>query len=1321
MKWTTPILILVLGSALSISASAQNPAKPLVSQAIDDARVVKLQGSVHPLAQARYDRGAVPDSFPAERVLLLLSRPPERETALQEFLGDVHRHGSASYHQWLTPLEFGNQFGPVDFDMQTAESWLRSQGFKVSRATKSKHFIEFSGTAGQLRKAFHTEIHQYQVKGEAHYANASEISIPEALAPLVRGVSPLNDFRAKPQLHVLGSAGYSRATNKTTPQWTIPNGNTTFYAVAPEDFATQYDLAPLYQAGVTGTGQTIGIINESNVDLSLVNAYRNLFGLSSPVPQVVIDGDDPGTLAGVSTEAYLDIEEAGAVAPSATVNLYISAGSLVQDPLYLAALRAVEDNQASVLSVSFSGCEGFMQQAGNALWTGLWEQAAAQGQTVLVSSNDSGSAGCDNGPGQWVVAFGLAVNGLASTPWNIAVGGTDFYYSDYATGGASAATLWNQTNDSDRGSLKAPLPEQIWDTAFGFNATGPYVQSRSVAIPAAGGGASGCINSAPSAQGAALPFVCNPVSGSVYGYAKPTWQKGAGVPSDGVRDLPDVSLFAANGTNWSAYPICASPGDCVVDPSGLVTVTVVGGTSASTPAMAAIMALVNQKYGRQGQANFTLYPLAQQKPRAFHDVSRGSNNMPCLPGTPNCSLDTNGDKLYSLQEYPAGTGYDLASGLGSVDASVLVDDWNSIVFEPTTTTLSVSPFSVAHGAPITFSVDVKPSSGSGTPRGDVSILTNSPSPLSQGQGVLRLGSDGSVQGSLRNLPGGTYQVWADYGGDGAFAGSQSQRQTMAITPASSNLSLLAYYMGYPGGFFDPTIACRSILPPFSFLPPDATVIASGTPIAANQPIVLNVAASAKATGTVTFTLDGKTIKSGALNAGSTATWVPPGVVGAGSHTLDASYSGDASYASSTAPPFTYVVLPGITYLYAWPGGNCGANPISPTCTFSAGDNFVVEVRLEGYSCQAPTGTVTVNLGSLTQNVPLSLGGMGRAGQTEMKGKAIFQNLPAGTYPLSATYAGDANFQAATTVGNVFGNFTVVATAPPNPLLPATTTVSANPPFLTYFGPFTGTYTVFTVTVTGGSGSTVPPTGSVTVFDEGFPSVLIGLSPSGPTSAAGISSPASAETFDFGSNQMTAIYSGDSVYQASSTPMNFSYFVPETPDFAFAPQVPQIKIASGGSGTVGMNMASLGGFNGVVTLTCTPSSSKITCGVNPSAPTLNGLATATLTINASAQSAGLPAHPSNRLGWVGASGGFVFAAILVGGFANRKRRLAMLLGLGLFAALFFAAGCGSGGSQAGQPPPPPPPPPPPNTATYSIVVTATANGIIHNAKVIVVVQ
>jgi hypothetical protein len=1338
-------LLVILGSALAIPMSAQVQTRLLVTQPVDEAKLVALPHSVHPLAQPRYDRGVVPDSFPANRMLLLLNPPQERQADLQLFLNGVHSRGSASYHQWITPLQFGERFGPADADVQTAAGWLSSHGFRVSRTSKSRQFIEFSGTAGALREAFHAEIHQYNVNGEIHYANATEVRIPEALAPLIGAISPLNDFRAKPTLRIVGPASYSRSTHQTTPQWTISNGSTPFYDLAPEDFDTQYDLAPLYQAGVNGAGQTIGIVNESNVDLSMVQAFQKLFSLSSATPQVVIDGSDPGTEPGVSVEAYLDLEEAGAVAPGATVNLYIANSSglftgdpnstSVVDPLYLAALRAVDDNQASVLSVSFGNCEGFMLQSGNALWSALWQQAAAQGQTVLVSSGDSGSAGCDNANDQWITQYGLAVNGLASTPWNIAVGGTDFYYSDYATGGASAATLWSQTNDANLGSLKAPLQEQVWDTVFGLNAIGPYVQNSAVSIPAGGGGASRCIYSAQNATGSGLPFVCNNNNAGqgLQGYAKPSWQTGTGVPSDGVRDLPDVSLFAANGNNFSAYPICALPGDCAPGSgSGDVEqITMVGGTSASTPAMAAIMALVDQKYGRQGQADFTLYPLAQQKPAAFHDVTLGSNNMTCVSGTADCQLDLSPDRFYSLQNYSAGVGYDLASGLGSVDANVLVNNWNSISFRPTTTSLQISPNSAQAGAPIDATIDVKSSSGSGTPQGSVSVLAALSAASSPSAAVFTL-SNGSASGALTTLPGGTYQVWAQYAGDGAFAGSQSSPQTVTIAPVGSSVNVYGFTVSQLS--LNPAAPC--LVPPNQDVYETSTSSGPWSPLASGSNLgfwsqlapvaIVNGAwpSFGSGTGSVIFTVDGAPKSTVALNALGYATWVPPTTFTAGTHTIGANYSGDASYASSTAPPFTFVVPKDTPSLSAWPAANC-LNPVgsASSCTFSAGDNLRVEVQMTHTGCQTPSGAVTVNLGSLSQNVTLTPGGLtieslSFVGMPTLAGEAVFQNLPAGTYPLSASYAGDANTLATTStappvqLGQYGQSFTVVATAPPAPLLPTTTAVSVDPPSMqnTLYLDF-----YVSATVTGGLGSTIPPTGSVDFFDDGVEVGYGTLAPAGANSST-VTTMVDGQFMDFGSSQLKAVYSGDSVYQSSAILTTYQINLSQTPDFLLAPQLRQITVQPGSSATTGLNLASMGGYSGTVSLACTTSSSQITCSLNPATVAVNGQATTTLTIKAAAQTAGLAQPEQHRPArWPAAAGMLAFGFFLLGGSAHRKLRRTMLLSLCLLASMGTIS-CGGGSittttttTQVS-----------PAATAYSVVVTATASGIVHNATITVLV-
>jgi subtilase family serine protease len=1314
--------LLILSLTFAVSLRAQLPAQPFVTTAIDEAKLVTLPGNVHPLAQSRYDLGAVPDSTAANRILLLLNRPAGREAALQQFMKDVHTRGSASYHQWLTPEQFGERFGPNDSDIQQVSGWLSGMGFQVAGASRGKTLIEFSGTVGQVNKAFHTQIRKYAVNGEVHHANATDPQIPEALAGIVRGVSSLNDFRPRSNLHMVGPAHLDPATRKISPDFTMTGEAGPFYAVAPEDFAIQYDLAPLYAGGINGSGKTIGIINDSNIDVNLDNAYRSLFNVAANPAQVVLDGGDPG-LTEDATEAYLDVEMAGAVAPGATVNLYIASWDTVatalNDPLILAARRAIEDNQADVLSVSFNECEGFIGTADNQILAALWEQAAAQGQTVFVSAGDNGSAGCDDPAQPRIEAiYGLQVNGFASTPWNVAVGGTDFYYSDYATGAASAANLWNATNDANLGSLKAPLPEQVWNDSFGFDAVNPNdTQNYLYTIAAGSGGVSGCINSAPSSQGAALPFVCGPVSGTTYGYAKPSWQSGPGVPADGARDLPDVSLFAANGYNLSAYPICASPGDCVPDANQQIPITLVGGTSASSPAMAAIMALIDQKHGRQGQADYTLYALAQQKPAAFHDITMVGNNVPCVEDngvlSPNCVPNTGGvidPGFNTLSGYPATTGYDLASGLGSVDANVLVTDWDSLTFAPTATSLQLSPTSFAHGTAVTLNVSVESSSGSEKPQGGVSILTNSPAPASQSVDLLTLGSNGSASGSISSLPGGTYQVWADYGGDGLHASSNSSPVSVTVTPEASSIFISAMQTAYSASY-NPVAACTPVVGPYE------EPVASGSSLPMSTPLWLTVqpgSSSANATGSATFTFDGQPA-SVPLNVSGIATWITPMTAGVGTHTVTATYSGDASYGASTSPPFTYTVQQNnspfvlMNFSYVSSGANC--NTGAP-CNAYAGDNFPVQVWLFGSVCNLATGTVTVSLGSQTQTVTLSPEGY-PAGQI-LTGVTIFPNVQAGTYQLSGTYSGDANYK-----GSSQGPFTIVVAPSTGPLVPTTVAASANPSVIAYQSAANVTVTA---TVTGGVGSNGPPTGTIDIYRDGENSFSITLTPSSSNAATGsYSIPDYNNDFYFGLNQFVAVYGGDPTYQGSvSAPMQVAVVdAGVIPDFIMAPQLNQITVQSGNSATVAINLAPQNEFSGAVALSCAPSSSQITCSLNPSTVTVNGQATATLTITAVASGLA-PPMPQRRSSWPAASAGILaFGFFFMGGQAQRKLRRSLLLSLCIFAALLTVS-CG-GGSPTTTPITIMPSSPPPTLVPYSVVITGTANGVTHNAKVLVAVQ
>ena len=1282
MKYS--LLGLIVGCVISFPLLAQNIATPLITGTIDETKQVVLHGNVHPLAQLQYDRGAVPNSFPAERILLLLDRPADREAALQSFLVDVHRRGSTSYHQWLTPEEFGDRFGPADSDIQAAESWLASHGLNVSRVTKAKQAIEFSGTAGQMRDAFHTEIHQYIVQGEKHYANATEVSIPAALAPLIRGLSPLNDFHAKPQVRVAGKALYSRETKRTTPQWTMPNpfgtANLYAFAVAPQDFATQYDLAPLYQAGVSGTGQTIGIIDVSDIDINLVSAYQELFGLPNNPPQVVIDGGDPGTLTGNGSdvEAYLDVEMSSAVAPGATVNLYIADGNGLQDPLVLATTRAIEDNQASVLSLSFGACEWELGNAGNQMWNGLWEEAAAQGQTVLVGAGDSGSQ-CDIYPD--------SVSGLASTPWNVAVGGTDFYYSDYATGGASANSLWNQTNDPSLGSLKAPLTEQVWNDGFGLN-----VLSGGDFLAAGGGGASSCSTQLVSGY----TGTCD---GGV-GYAKPAWQSGPGVPADGVRDLPDVSLFASSGSNLSAAAICAEEGECAPGTDNATGVLLVGGTSVSSPLMAGIMALVDQKYGRQGQADFTLYPLAQQKAAAFHDITLGNNTVECW-GTdiPGCARDYNfSEDVWVTTQYSAGPNYDLASGLGSVDASVLVNNWGLVSERPTSTTLSLSSANIVHGTAVTVTTSVAPITGSGTPTGGVSILTNSPLPANQSQTVLPL-SDGTATSSIDTLPGGLYQVTAEYSGDGVYSGSSSSPVTLAVSPENSNINFELIYDG-----------SASNSPPYQYNQP---LVLSIQPIGVNAPFGKT---DGNATGSATFTVDTTSVTV-PLNSMGVANWTPPALA-PGSHTASASYSGDQSFIASSQKPVNFVVSKG----YPWMNDSISTpsgTPNSYGIDLNPGSSVTVTVEIgPDYGNQwgeiappgtaAPTGTVTVCLGisdnpcykpNYSQTVTLTAPS-GVNAQYSLA-TVTFPNLAAGYYVLTATYNGDANWSTDGLVDSTEINIDPVAA-----LAASTTSLSITPTT------FSGSQQATLSTTVAGSASLGPPTGWVNYYNDGNFLTYAYLTPASTGATSSIAFNGQAAWFwNSGANQVTAIYQGDGNYSSStSNVVNITATqIAGGGDFTLTPSLTQITLQSGGSRTISLNLASLNNFNGVVSFSCVPTSANLSCAVSPSSTTLTETATVTLTIQAAAQAAAAPSPSGRRPGWLG-SGSLVLGCVVLLGAARRSRRLAMLFSMSVIAVLLAAVGCGGGGSQQAAP----------QNQTYSVLVNATASGILHNSKITVIV-
>ncbi len=467
----------VFGAAAMLCAVVGAPGaraqatKRLVTQEVDDAKRMTLRGNVHPFARAEFDQGAMGDAQPINRIYLLLSRSAEQQTALDKLMLEQMDPNSANFHKWLTPEEYGAKFGPSDDDVQTVKNWLAAQGFSGIKTNSGKTIVEFNGTVGTVRRAFATEIHRLNVRGKEHWANMSDPQIPAALAPAVLGVVSLHNFRKQAHVRRFGTFQRNMVTGEVRPLFTYTDGRGQFFGMGPADFAKIYNIP----AGADGAGQSIAIVGRSNINPQDVSDFRAMFGLPAystcnlAVAQsqlcVILNGADPGTAdQGEEGEADLDVEWSGAVAPGATIKFVVSESEQTDgvDGVDASAEFIVDNNLAPVMSESFGLCESFQGAGGNAFENALWQQAAAEGITVSVSAGDNGSAGCDDpNATSGSATHGIGISGTASTPFNVAVGGTDF-----DDGSNNQPTFWDTTNTSTTApvpaSAKGNIPEIPW-------------------------------------------------------------------------------------------------------------------------------------------------------------------------------------------------------------------------------------------------------------------------------------------------------------------------------------------------------------------------------------------------------------------------------------------------------------------------------------------------------------------------------------------------------------------------------------------------------------------------------------------------------------------------------------------------------------------------------------------------------------------------------------------------------------------------------------------------------------------------------------------
>ncbi|MET0231015.1 MAG: S53 family serine peptidase [Rhodanobacteraceae bacterium] len=609
------------------------------------------------------DAGAVPDDLPLASLGVVLKRAPDRQRAFEQLLRDQQDPASPDYHRWLTPSEVGARFGATPNDIDAITSWLGAQGLRVDSVSNSRMRIRFSGSASQIASAFATSMRYYDAAGEKRIAATSSAAIPAAFADAIASIEGLDSVKFQRTLH----ASAPRRSAATSPAATYcPGGGAPCqHSIFPADFSAIYNLNPLYQQNLRGAGETISIVGRERVHQPDIDHFNDLAGTDLAPPTTIIppDGTDPGTplstcpdssqhgcgnpadQVGDQAEATLDVQRAGSVAPGAGIALIVSANTNSIDGINIAMDYAIDHEPVpgNVLSISFTSCEHDNSQAVADSLDDFFAQAAAEGISVIVASGDAGVAGCASLDAAPVTGEPKSVNILCSSQYVTCVGGTEF------ADAANPNAYWRTTNGANFVSAIGYIPEGVWNEPLG--------SSGAPQLASSGGGV------------------------SIY-LPTPSWQTGPGVPGTQGRYTPDVSLPAATREGYFTC-MAAQGGPCTTGTDHTFTFIAGGGTSASAPGIAGIAAILNQATNTaNGNLNPRLYALAATPAAGvFHDVTVASSDVAgCTVATPSlCNNTTPGPNGLSggLQGYLAGTGYDLATGLGSVDATNLVNRWNA--------------------------------------------------------------------------------------------------------------------------------------------------------------------------------------------------------------------------------------------------------------------------------------------------------------------------------------------------------------------------------------------------------------------------------------------------------------------------------------------------------------------------------------------------------------------------------------------------------------------------------------------------------------------
>lgn len=729
-----PSLVLATGANAAL-VGINTAEAPRVTQVVNN-NVVSMLARTHlaRLAQAKLV-GAVADSTPMPHMQLILKPSAQRTTALQSLIAAQHDPSSGKYHQWITPQEYGTNFGVKDADIQAVAAWLIAQGFKVNSIYPNKTQIDFSGTAGTVRRAFHTQMNRYDTRtpdsksSDIHVANNSDISIPAALAGVVTGVAGLNDFHPKPLVKQPQLAQYNRSSHmfqlpkpaaddaKAQSDAVIRQaltGSNGVRGLVPDDMQTIYNTAPLYTTGLTGTGTTIAVVEDMGMLPADWNNFVSQFGLGryggtftqfEPQPAAgPTNCTDPGgeSAAGESLETVLDSEYTTAMAPGANVWVAICSDSATNNffgGVYIASSNLINNpnpaGRPNIISASYGFGELNVDAASKSAIDMMWAQADAEGISVFVSSGDSGSNPSFNGSMIGIggpVGAGVDANAFGSSANDTAVGGTDT--ADVLAG--TTSKYFNSTPNARYGTAKSYVPELTWNESCG-NAFAAQKLFNQTALQV-------CKNVLPYGP----TFTSEGGSGGPSSIdMKPAWQRIVrGAAKDQSRDLPDISLFGGSFAGYTWAVVCTGSAPCT--PGFTSPVSLIAGTSLSAPMFAGIQAVVDQGLSlaggsvNQGNAAPTLYQLARDEyggptgatPSSlsacnsdngtkgtascvFHNITEGGNASNCVQVTAVLGLPTGDAPTPNCYLYGSGSVF-----LGFISVNVGLTSLSNTAYVP---------------------------------------------------------------------------------------------------------------------------------------------------------------------------------------------------------------------------------------------------------------------------------------------------------------------------------------------------------------------------------------------------------------------------------------------------------------------------------------------------------------------------------------------------------------------------------------------------------------------------------------------------------------